>query len=123
MLFLFVAPRLDDWEKNTLRLKAVENFEKSQHLNGTFILKVVKKENVRTIISHKTGVASKVLLIWVKDITGAKNGMNLWPNHVKFDDIKEGKTYYFENLMTGRYNSMESVCVGPNSEQSSNFSF
>ena len=27
--------------------------------------------------------------------------MNLWPNHVRYDEIMEGKTYYFENLMTG----------------------
>ena len=98
--FCIIAPKIDDWEKNTLRLAAVFNFEKMKPINGKFILKVVKKEDVRIIVNEEKGMTTKCLPIVVKDITGEKNQISLWPNHIKFEKIQEGKTYFFENIGT-----------------------
>ena len=46
----------------------------------------------------KYGTTGKCLPLVVKDITGEKNQMTVWPNHLKSEQIQEGDTYFFENI-------------------------
>ena len=101
-MILIAAPKTDEWEKDTLHLNTTANVEKMQPIKGKFILKVVKKDNVRTFI-NKAGGTSNFLPLVVKDITGEKTQITLWPNHVKYEEIQENKTYFFENIGTGYF--------------------